>query len=87
MKASIAITMIVCGTVLVAVPYVHNAVAIEQVTSTMTALNKAVNVTADMPKYADSVCIFGGIIMILAGAIAGLCCKQLTNKNQPNKAE
>ena len=76
MKSSIAITMIVCGTILVAVPYIHNAVAIEQVTSTMMALNKAVNVTADMTRHADSVCMFGGIIMILAGAIAGLCSKK-----------
>jgi len=72
MKSSIAITMIVCGTILVAVPYIHNALVIKQVTSTMMALNKAVNVTSDMPRYASSVCMFGGIIMILAGAISGL---------------
>ncbi len=72
MKSSVAITMIVCGTVLIAVPYIHNTVAMQQVAGTMMALNKTVSLTADMPKHADTVCMLGGIIMIVVGAIAGL---------------
>ena len=72
MRSSVAITMIVCGTVLIAVPYIHNTVAMHQVTHTMVALNKTVNLTADMPKHADTACMLGGVIMIIVGAIAGL---------------
>lgn len=72
MKSSVAIAMIVCGTILIAVPYIHNTLALQQVTETMVALNKTVNLTADMPKYADTACMIGGIVMIVVGAIAGL---------------
>ena len=72
MKSSVAIALIVCGTILVAMPYIHNTIAMGQVTETMAALNKPVNLTADMPKYADPVCMLGGIIMIIVGAIGGL---------------
>lgn len=72
MRSPVAITMIVCGTILIAVPFIHNTVAMQQVTDTMVALNKTVNLTADMPKYADTACMFGGVIMIVIGAIAGL---------------
>jgi len=72
MKSSVAIAMIVCGTVLIALPYIHSSVAMQQVTNTMVALGKTVNLTADMPKYADTACMLGGIIMIVVGGIAGL---------------
>ena len=72
MKSSVAMALIICGTMLIAVPYIHNAVAMQQVTDTMAALNKPVNITASMPKYADTACMFGGIIMIVVGAVAGL---------------
>ncbi len=64
--------MIVCGTILIAAPYIHSAVAMHQVTSTMVALNKTVSLSADMPQHADTACMLGGIIMIVVGAIAGL---------------
>ncbi len=72
MKTPVAVTLIVCGTVLIALPYIHNTLAMKQVVDTMVALNKTVNLTADVPRYADAVCMIGGIVMILAGAIAGL---------------
>jgi hypothetical protein len=72
MKSSVIIALIVCGTVLVAIPYIHNTVAVAQLTDTMVALSKPVNLTADLPKYADVACMLGGFIMIMAGAIAGL---------------
>jgi len=74
MKSSVAIALIVCGTVLMATPYIHNGIVIGQVTDTMAALNESVNLTARMPKYADTACVFGGLVMILVGAIAGLRC-------------
>jgi hypothetical protein len=72
MNSSVAIAMIVCGTILIALPYIHNTIAMQQVSSAMIALNKTVNLTADIPKHAGTVCVFGGIIMIVVGAVAGL---------------
>ena len=72
MKSSVAIAMIVCGTILIALPYIHNTVAMQQVTHTMVALDKPVNLTADMPRHADTACLLGGILMIVVGAVAGL---------------
>ena len=77
MKSSAIITLIVCGTVLVATPYIHNTIAITQVTNTMVALDRTVNLSADLPKHANVVCMFGGFIMIIAGAIAGLRSEKL----------
>ena len=71
MKTSVVITMIVCGTVLVALPYIHNTVIMQQIAQTMVLLNKTVNLTGDLPKHADVTCMFGGIAMIIVGAIAG----------------
>ncbi|MBT7053442.1 MAG: hypothetical protein HN976_00035 [Lentisphaerae bacterium] len=71
MKSSVAIALIICGTVLIALPYIHNTVAMQQVANTMVALNKTVNLTADIPKHASTVCMLGGTIMIVVGAIAG----------------
>jgi len=72
MKSSVAIALIVCGTILMATPYIHNGIVIRQVTDTMAALNDMVNVTVPMPKYANTACMVGGLIMIVVGAIAGL---------------
>ena len=72
MKSSVAVALIVCGTVLAVVPYVHNTIAMEQLTATMIALSKPVNLKADIPRHADEVCMFGGFVMIVVGAIAGL---------------
>ena len=76
MKASVAIALIVCGTVLISVPYIHNVVVTGQVADTMAAMNKSVNITASMPKYADTACMLGGVVMILVGSIAGLRSKE-----------
>lgn len=64
--------MIVCGTVLIAMPYIYSTVSMQQVTTTMVALNKPVNLTADLPKYADVTSMICGILMVIVGAIAGL---------------
>ncbi len=64
--------MIVCGTILIAVPYIHNTLGMQEVAEAMVALGKPVNLTAHMPKYTDTVCMIGGVLMILVGAISGL---------------
>ena len=71
MKSSIAVALIVCGTVLIVVPYIHNTIAMQQVTGTMVALKGTVNLRGDIPKYANFVCMLSGIVMIAVGAIAG----------------
>ena len=72
MQASVAIVLILCGTILIAIPYIHNAVVMDQMTSAMTSLNKTVNLRADMPKHSDSACVIGGIVMIAVGGIGAL---------------
>ena len=72
MKSSVAIVLIVCGTILIAVPYIHDTVVMWQIADTAAAMGKTVRRTGDMPKHADIVCMPGGISMIIAGAISGL---------------
>jgi hypothetical protein len=62
----------VSSTILIAIPYIHNTIAMQQVSSAMVALNKTVNLSADVPKHASTVCMLDGVSMILVGAIAGL---------------
>ena len=71
MKSSIAITLIVCGTILIAVPYIHQTIVMQQVTSTMVALERTVNLTADLPKHASTMIMIGGFLMIISGGILG----------------
>ena len=77
MKSSVAIVLIICGTVLIIVPYIHNTLLMQQVTGTMAALGRDVDLRANMPEYADAVCIVGGAVMIAVGAVAGLCRRKL----------
>ena len=72
MKSSVAIAMIVCGTILLAVPYLHNAMVIEQITDAMVALDQSVDLKAPMFRHAAILCMLGGGLMVLVGAIAGL---------------
>ena len=72
MKTSVAIALIVCGTVLIAMPYIHNTIVMHRVTATMIALNKSVNLSADIPKNANFINILCGSSMVFVGAIAGL---------------
>ena len=70
MKTPVAVTLIVCGTVLIALPYIHNALAMKQGVDFMEA--KTVKWIAGVPRYANVMCMIGGIVMIFAGATAGL---------------
>ena len=72
MKSSVAITLIVCGTILLAVPYLHNAMVFEQITDVINARDQSFEMNASMPRHADTLCMVGGGIMVLVGAFAGL---------------
>ena len=71
MKPSIAITLIISGTVLLVAPYLHSAVMIGRVAETMAAVEKTVNISSDVPRYLDTICCVLGCAMIGIGAIAG----------------
>ncbi|AQT67656.1 hypothetical protein STSP2_00804 [Anaerohalosphaera lusitana] len=92
MKSSIAVTLIICGTFLITVPYIHNDLVTHLVSQSATQLKKDINVriSAPMPEYADTACILGGITMILIGAAAGIkqtLQPQNLNENHPQNPE
>jgi len=72
MKSSVAIALIVCGTILIVTPHLFHAVEMQQLMNTTTALGKPVSFNSSLPDYAHDVCMFGGVIMVVTGAIAGL---------------
>ena len=72
MKTPVAVALIICGTVLIALPYVSDAGALKQLALTMLAGRKAVGSVPTVPQYADIMCMAGGAIMILAGVIGGV---------------
>jgi hypothetical protein len=71
MKSSVAIAMIVCGTILIALPHISSAISMHEVAKTMIALDKPVNLSSNFPKHTSSVCLLGGIAMIVVGATSG----------------
>lgn len=72
MKTSVAITLIISGTVLILAPYISTAIGTAQVAHTMSELSKPVNIKATMPEFYDTACMITGIIMILLGSISAL---------------
>ena len=72
MKSSVAITLIISGTVLLVAPYLHSAIMINRVAETMAAVERTVNISSDVPRHLDTVCCVLGCAMIGIGAIAGL---------------
>lgn len=75
MKASVIITLIVCGTVLLIVPYIYNTIAVGQVALARTVLDKKM-VTANLPTYGDPICMLAGLGMIVVAVVAGLTRKE-----------
>ena len=71
MKALVAVALIVCGTGLIGLPYVYHATIMGRVMDTMVAMGKTVNLTGDLPKYSDAVCMLVGAVMVLAGTVMG----------------
>ena len=70
MKVSVAIALIVCGTVLIIVPYAHTSFGISKTADVMIQLSKTVNLKTGLPKSHDTVCMISGLAMILTGAIS-----------------
>jgi uncharacterized membrane protein len=70
MKVSVTITLIVCGTVLIIVPYVSHSIWMSQVADVMSQLSKPVNLKTGLPKSHDTVCMISGLAMILIGIIS-----------------
>jgi len=68
MKVSVAIVLIVCGTVLIIVPYVHTSFGISKTADVMIQLSKTVNLKGDLPKFYPTVCMISGLAMIFTGA-------------------
>jgi hypothetical protein len=69
MKTSVAITLIVCGTVLICVPHIHTVIGTSQVARLMIERDKIVNITGGMPPFYDTACLIAGAAMIIAGVI------------------
>jgi hypothetical protein len=72
MKLKIALAMIICGTVLVALPFIFHIWAMSLLTDAMVALQKDVHLTGDLPDFANGLSMAVGIIMILVGFFTGL---------------
>ena len=70
MKTSVAITLIVCGTVLMCVPHVTNLVGTSQAMRCAVELElKNFSLNAGLPSYHNTACLFGGMAIIVAGII------------------
>jgi hypothetical protein len=61
MKTSVTITLIVCGTVLICVPYVYNSIG------TWQAGRLGATLRSGLPSFYNTACLFVGIAMIVAG--------------------
>ncbi len=67
MKTSVATTVIICGTLLIVVPYISCAIATSQVVDAMTELAKPVSLKTGLPKSLHLVCMVLGTLMIATG--------------------
>ena len=72
MKTPIAVTLIICGTVLIALPCVSAAGAVKQLALAMSTLGNGVGSAPVVSPYADIAYVTGGIVMILAGVIGSV---------------
>ena len=70
MKPSVCIATIICGTVLLIVPYVSNAIGTLAVAATVARINKEFNLTGHMPEWYDGACFVVGLVMVLVGVAA-----------------
>jgi len=72
MKTSVAITLIICGTVLLCVPHITNLTGTSQARLLLAAELEipTVNLTGVLPPYHNIACLLAGLGMIVAGIIA-----------------
>ncbi len=72
MKASVAVSLVLCGTLLILAPFVHNIVVAAMITVAMVKGGHA-SIRADLPHFEALVvaCVIAGAAMILFGVIGG----------------
>jgi len=72
MKSSVAVALIISGTLLILAPYVSNAYGTSQVAIIMAQLHKDASINGNMPGWYDGACFVAGIAMILVAVFASL---------------
>jgi hypothetical protein len=72
LKPSVSIATIVCGTALLVVPYLSNAVGMVTVSATVAHLNRPFNLNGHMPEWYDGACFTVGLLMVVVGVGAAL---------------
>jgi hypothetical protein len=72
MKSSVAVALIFCGTLLVSLPFIQNMFLSMRLTEALMYTKQHVDFTVPFPESAHTLCMFGGFLMILVGAISGM---------------
>jgi len=72
MKARVAMTLIICGTILFLAPFVTHAIMSRQIAKTMARTNRAVNIRTHQPRSQHTACMIAGGAMILTGTAGAL---------------
>jgi hypothetical protein len=70
MKSSVAVAMIISGTILLLAPYVSSVIGTHQVALLIAQLGKDVDLKGNMPSWYDGACFVAGILMVLTGVVA-----------------
>jgi hypothetical protein len=69
MKNSIIISLIICGTFLIIVPFIHNSISAQQVVNTMALLKEPVHISSGLSRSYYMASTIIGAIMVLAGIL------------------
>jgi len=72
MKAKVAMTLIICGTVLFLTPFITHVILSRQVADTMARMNKSVDIRTQLPRSHHTACMIAGGAMILTGTTGAL---------------
>ena len=69
MKSSVAVVLIIAGTVLILAPYISNGIGAAQVASVMVELERNVDLSVSMPFWYDAASFLVGLLMVVTGVI------------------
>ena len=72
MKSSVSVALIVCGTLLAAMPYINAQILLSRVATAMVALQRDVNLNTTLPTWYEFTVIVIGLIMIVAGGAGAM---------------
>lgn len=72
MKALVPVTLIICGTILVSLPYLDSTISMNNMTALILATKSTVNLTGPLTRDYYTYSALGGFLMILAGALLAL---------------